>query len=857
VWKVTIRGLLAHKVRLLLSAVAVVLGISFMSGTYVLTDSTKRGFDRLFDAIYAGIDLQVRSESPFDEGGSGPGFGDDRTPLSNSVLDTVRAVDGVAAADGFVIGPDIAIFAKADAGDDPKVVETFGPSIGLSVVETDSLTPYTVRTGRLPAADGEVAIDRKTVDAQDFEPGDIIHIRGVTESGTGAVRTFRLVGAIAIGDSNMTGNATIAMFTLPDAQLMLDRVDELDMISIEVDAGEPIATVQDRLNQALPLGVEAVPGALVAEEQQEQVSVFLDLFTLILLAFGFIGVLVGGFVIVNTFTIVVSQRVREMALLRSLGASQGQVVGSVLIEALILGLFASAAGLGGGVLLGAGIKALVTAIGFGPPGGALVVLPRTVFVGLGVGTTLTVLSAGVPAIRAARIPPLAAVRRTEVSASRPSSPRTVAGAAMLVGGLAVLVPMLPSERGGAFVRLAVGAGLLVVGIVLLVPRIARPAARLIGRAMPRRGRIHSVLARSNSQRHARRTGSTASALMIGLTLVTVALVLADSMQASVRKIVSASFRSDLNLATDFSPFPTALRTELARSDTVGSIASLRIGQARISGSTRNLDAIDAAAIDDLVYLGLSEGSVAGLDDDGVIVHERFARDHALEVGDVLDAETEVGTFDLTVRGIFESKGFFDDFVTGIGTFEARVNRQRDFMVFVRAAEGASVDDLRAAAEAITKEQYPEVRVQDKGEFTKAQETDVLQFLFVVFALVFLAIFIAVLGVMNTLALSVFERTQEIGLLRAVGMSRRQVRKMIRAEAVIIAVFGALLGIASGLLLGAALVVTLRSFIETTISIPYVSLLIVVVVAAIAGLAAALFPARRASKLDVLEAIATE
>ncbi len=856
-WKVTIRGLRAHKLRLLLSALAVVLGIAFMSGTYVLTDSTQRGFDRLFESINAGIDLQVRTASEFGDGG-GPGLGDDRTPVPEALLEDVRSVEGVASAEGLVFGFDVRIFLPREPGEDPKLIETLGLSIAVSVVEDEVLSSYAVRSGRLPERNGEIALDASTAKRHDFALGNGIEIRGVVGDGASATREYELVGTIGLGDTDIVGGATVVMLTIDDAQQLLDREDQFDWINVTVAEGESASLVQDRIAAVLPFGVEVVPGEIVTEQQQNDVGQFLDAFQMILLVFGFIGVIVGGFVIVNTFTIIVSQRVRELALLRSLGASQAQVVGSVLLEALLVGLVASAVGLVGGVGLGWLIQRLIGAIGFSPPDAGLVVLPRTVVVGMLVGTGLTVISAVIPAIRASWVPPLAAVRRTEIGASRPSAVRFGIGAAVLLVGLVIIVPMLGTERGGAWMRLGIGAGCVVAGLVLVAPRFARPAASAIGRPLAMGHRIHGVLARANSQRSARRTSSTASALMIGLSLVTVSLVLAASMQSSVRAIVDASFRSDLSLATDFNPFPVTLREQLEARPEVGRIASLRFTDAvRIAGSRRNFDGVDRTAIDDLLFLDVRDGSTAGLDDDGILLYERFARDRGINVGDLLPADFETGSTLLQVVGIFYEKGFFDDVVTGLGTYERHLNRQRDFMLFVRAAPNVSVDDLRAAAEAITKADFPDVKVQDQEEFKKQQQDDVNQFLFVVFALVAMAIFIAVLGVMNTLALSVFERTQEIGLLRAVGMSRRQVRKMIRGEAAIIAVFGAVLGIVAGLLLGAALVVNLRSFIETQIAVPWVQLVVVVIVAALAGLGAALFPARRAAKLDVLEAIATE
>lgn len=857
-WKVTIRGLLAHKLRLLLSALAVVLGIAFMSGTYVLTDSTQRGFDRLFESINAGIDFQVRTASPFGEGSGGPGIGDQRTPVEESILDDVRAVDGVADAEGLVFSFDVGVFLPREPGEDPELAGTFGPSIAVSVVEDEILSSYAVRDGRLPQRTGEVAIDKSTAKRHDFEIGGPVEVRGVVGDGERATREFELVGTIGLGDTDIAGGATVVMLTLDDAQELLDREGQFDWINVAIEAGESPGVVQDRIAAVLPFGVEVVPGAVVTEQQQNDVGQFLTLFQRILLVFGFIGVVVGGFVIVNTFTIIVSQRVRELALLRSLGASQAQVVGSVLLEALMVGLLASAVGLLGGVGLGWTIQRILGTVGFSPPDAGLVLLPRTIAVGMGVGTALTVISAVVPAVRASWVPPLAAVRRTEAGASRPNAVRSIVGAALLAVGLVIVVPMLGSERGGAWTRLAAGAGCVVVGMILVAPRFARPAAAAIGRPLAFGGRIHGVLARANSQRSARRTSSTASALMIGLSLVTVSLVLAASMSRSIRSIVESSFRSDINLATDFNPFPVALREQLEGEPEVGDTASWRFTDAaRIAGSRRMFDGIDRSAIDNLVILDVREGSAAALDDDGVLLYERFAKDQGIRVGDVLPAEFERGPAMLRVEGIFYKKGFFDDIVTGLGTYERHVNQQRDFLVLLRAAPGVSVDRLREVAEAATAEEFPDVNVQDTQEFIQQQQDDANQFLYVVFALVAMAIFIAVLGVMNTLALSVFERTQEIGLLRAVGMSRRQVGKMIRGEAAIIAVFGALLGIVSGLLLGAALVVTLRSFLEAEIAVPWLQLAIVVVVAAIAGLAAALFPARRAAKLDVLEAIATE
>jgi putative ABC transport system permease protein len=850
VGKVALRGLFAHKARVLLTVLAVVMGVAFITSIYILTDSTKRGFNELFTTVNAGIDLQVQAVNPLSaEGEQGAA---DLPPVPESVLDTARSVDGVRFAEGLVFRPGIAV-----VGSDGDDVQSFGPSFGVSFVDRLELTPYRIAEGRAPAAADEVLVDTTTIDKGDLRIGGPVDVILPTEAGR---ETFTVVGALSFGDE-AGFSAQVVMFTPATAQRLFEMPGEYDFVAISADDGVSVEELRRDVQSVMPFGIEVKTGQEITDDQVSQVNGFVGVFGTILLAFGFVGVFVAAFLIVNTFSIIVSQRVRELALLRALGASERQVIGSVVLEAFVLGSVASALGVGLGYLQGRGLKWVVAKIGFDPGGVGAVLLPRTVFVGVGIGVGVTVLAAAVPAWRASRTSPLAAVRDVEAQARVLGARRTVLGVlAIVAGGVALGLGAARGTKNG-FLVAGGGALFVFVGAIMLAPWLARPASRVLGAPFTWLGGITGTVAKANLGRNPRRTGITASALMIGLSLVTAILVLTASVISSIDKLIDDSIAADVSINTPFgSGFTTAIREEVASLPEVGEVSAYRqaFGNARIGDETTIVEGIEIDAVDTLLRLDVRDYDREVFADGGVLVSAERADEKDWAVGDVIPATfTKAGDRPLVIAGIFARQGFFDDYLVTIPTYEELVPDQRDSFVFVGVAEGVTLAELKAAVKAQIGEEYPNVDVQDRAELKEQSRQQAMIFLAFFVGLLLLTLVISFLGILNTLALSIIERTREIGLLRAVGSHRRQIRQMVRWEALMVSILGGLLGVIIGFVLGIALQRALVDFQITELALPYPVAALVLVVAALSGLVAALYPAWRAGRQDILESIATE
>jgi putative ABC transport system permease protein len=848
-WKTTIRGLAAHKLRLALTALAVILGVGFISGTYVLTDTMNRAFDNLFADVTEGVDLFVRRENSF-QGSQGD---DERKPLPESLLATVEGVEGVEEAAGTVTG-----YAQL-VDENGKAITTGGaPTIGVSWTGVGGGGgEFGIQEGREPRGPGEVLVDQVTAEEHDFSVGDRIQILL-----QGPPETFTIVGTAGSGDSDFLLGATLAAFELDTAQRVLNKENQLDAIEVAVEDGASVAAVRDRFNDALPDGVEAATGQAVADEQARTIQDALGFFNNALLVFAMVALFVGAFVIFNTFSITVAQRIRDFALLRALGATGRQIMTSVLVEALLVGLVASALGLGAGVLIAMGLNVLLTAFGIDLPQTSLQLLPRTIAASVVVGTGVTVVSSIFPARRAARISPMAALRETTSQPARWSRRRTAAGTLILATGAALLAIGLFAEVASELTFVGVGAFLTFMGVAVLSPLFAGPLATLVGAAPARAFQIPAKLGRANAATNPKRTASTAAALMIGLALVALVSILAASLKATSNAVIDDSLRADFIVANtsfgDTASFSPEVARSIASRPEIDAAAGVRFGEFRYRGASRFLTAADVASIDEVVSLGVQSGRLESLGDGGVFIHVDVARDLKLDVGDTLPMQfPATGEQPQRVEGTFDEDTVIgSQFLISQETHRENYTQDLDDVVFVTAAPGVSSGDARAAVDDATA-QWPNVTVQDQTEFKETQASQVDQLLGLVTALLGLALLIALLGITNTLALSVFERTREIGLLRAVGMTRRQARSMIRWEAVIVSVIGALMGLAVGTFFGWALVTALESEGITELVIPGGQLALYVVVAGIAGVIAALPPARRAARMDVLRAIATE
>jgi putative ABC transport system permease protein len=852
-WRATIRGILARKVRLALTALSVVLGVSFVAGTYVLTDTLDRSFTRVFDQTVSGVDLVVRLRAPF-------GGDTERDRFPDATLAQVRDVAGVEAANGFL--QDYAQFVDRDG----EAIQTGGaPTFGIAWAQEGGNGPLRLvddgpRRSRPPRAHGEVAMDAATARRNGFHVGD--RVRVLLE---GPAEEFEIVGLFGFGDTIDVGSVTFAAFDLETAQQAFDAAGQLDAINVTAEAGANTRALRARLADALGPAYEVQTATAVAQDRGKQVLDFLDLLTQLLLGFAAIGLVVGAFIIFNTFTILVTQRTRELGLFRAMGASGRQVVLSVVGEAALIGVVASAIGIGLGVVLAIGLFAIVGAAGFDVPDGPVVLLGRTVIAGLAVGVGVTVASAIWPAVRAARVPPVAAINDLGEPRSRAFRWRFLVGLLLLAAGTPTLILGLQRTRDAPNVvdeiwLVALGALLVFFGVIVLLATFARPLASLFGRPLRAVG-VSGALARRNAMRNPRRTAATASALVIGLGLVGLVAVFGDSAKSSVRAAVDRGIRADFVLkAQQFAGFSPQVAERLRELPELDAVAAFRFGNVRVNGAEETMSGVDPSELAPVVALGIREGSIDAMGDDGVLVHVDAAREYGVGPGDTLQIQYPRGFASVNVAGTYTQEDFTGGlpvpFIVSKASYDQGFgDDEQDALVYVKAS-----GDEDAAREAIARRigrDFPNVEILTRKEYRDDQERAIDRFLAVTVALLLLAEIIAVLGIINTLALSVYERTRELGLLRAVGMTRRQLRRMIRGESVIIALIGGVVGIAVGLFWGWAFTTALKSQGVTELSIPWVQLALFVGLSMLAGVAAALAPALRAARLDVLDAIATE
>ena len=856
-FRLTLRGLVAHKLRFILTAVAVVLGVAFVSGTLVFTDTVKKTFDQLFASVYDGTDAFVRSSSVL-KSDFGP---DQRQRIPERVAQEVKTVDGVAAAEG-QIRVQRAQFLdrhRKPIGDPGQGA----PTLGFNWNRVRQLNPFTLvsyrgAASRAPTKADEVVMDLGTAKAKHFRVGDPVTVsfnnRAVPE-----VR-YRITGVAKFGDADRPAGATVALFTLPEAQRVNGTPGQLDGVSVAGRAGISQSQLVDKIRVGIPKrGVQVITGAKLIKEQQNRIQQNLGFFTTFLLIFALIALFVGSFIIVNTFSIVIAQRTRELALLRALGASGRQVRGSVLGEALAVGLVSSVVGVGLGLGLALALRAVMGAFGFEVPTADLVVKPSTFIISLALGVIVTFVAALLPARRAARIAPIEALRASAVE-SRQLGKRTAIGAVIAVVGAAILMFGLFAKGGIQAVGLGVFA--LFIGVAVLGPVIARPVGRLLGAPLPRWRGMPGTLARENAVRNPRRTASTAAALMIGVALVGLITIFASSLKASISGQIDTAFRGDLVVVGDAGPgssFSPAMAERIAKVPGVAVANPLRFGGFEIAGKGQFLLASRPGELDKVFDLAPKAGDLSNLGPNQIAVSKKVFDDKHWKLGQAIKTRfPRQGAPTLTIGAVFgrgKREGLADYFIS-LAAYDRRFTETADSQVYIALDRGVSIADARHRIQRVVKD-FPGAKVNDVSGLKDQFEAQINQILGLVFALLFLAIFIALLGIMNTLLLSIVERTREIGLLRAVGMTRKQVKSSVRWESIIVAVFGALLGLVLGVFFGWAMVTALHDQGFTNFVIPVGQLGLVVVFAAFAGVVAAAYPARRASHFDVLAAISTD
>ncbi len=839
-WRVTLKGILAHKLRLALTALAIVLGVTFIAGTFVLTDTLHNTFDTLFGNIYQNIDFQVRGVAQFGSGGTAT-----RNPVPESLVTTVRAVSGVEAAEGSVAG-----YAQYIAHDGKAVATGGAPTLGVSFDPNQQISALRLVEGAKPTTPNDVVMDLGTAQKYGFHVGQRVRILL-----RGPPQTFTIVGIARFGTANNLAGATLAAFDLPTAQALFGQVGEVDTINVVTQPGANKAAVQSAIAHVLPRGVEVVTGQTVINEQTAAIGQALGFFNTALLIFAFIALFVGGFTILNTFSIIVGQRTRELALLRIVGASRRQVFRSVLGEAAVVGLVSSLVGLGLGVLAAFGLEKLLSGFGVTLPTGSLVFEPRTVIVCLVVGVGVTLVSAISPARRAVRIAPVAAVSDQATEEEIPLRRRFIRGGVITVLGVLALAFGLTKPAVGL---VGIGAVLIFVGVAMLAPALARPMASFIGRPLARMLGISGRLGRENSMRSPRRTAQTSAALMVGLALVSAIAVFGASLSRSATSSVDNAISADLIISTTNKngngSFSTAIPKVASSVPGVTATSTVYGNQFEVRGSLQSLLALGTKNLSQTVILNMTAGTARALSSGQLLIDTNTATADNLSVGDTVPVRFALtGPTTMRIGGIYRPNALAGKYLVSDAYFLAHFQNPLPGAVLLKTDGSPGVQQGVEKALA----PYPNVQVQTRAQFEASQSAQINQLLGLIYALLALAVLIALIGIVNTLMLSVFERTHEIGLLRAVGMKRRQIRAMIRSESVILAVFGAVIGIIVGTCLGIALVSALHSQGVTDTVVPIPNLVVFLVLAALLGLLAASWPARRAARLDVLAAIAAE
>jgi putative ABC transport system permease protein len=845
-WLVTRKGLLAHKLRLAMTALAVVLGVAFLAGTLVLTDTIERSFTDVITQTAGGMDAVVRpaDSAPAFEGG----FSQERPTVEPGVLDEVRAVDEVATADPVVTGT-----AQMIDPDGEPIGSMGAPNLGFNAPAQDGMGGTELREGGYPERDGEVAVDANTASLHDFAVGDTILV-----ATGGPIEEFEIVGIVGFGESDDLAGATVAMFDLDTA---LERYsptgeyDQIEVVAIDgVDAEQLTATLADLVSADL----EVVSSQQIVEEDTEAIGQALAGFSTGLLVFAGVSLFVGIFIIVNTFSITVAQRVREFALLRAVGASRRQVLGSVLTEAGVLGLFGSLVGLGLGVVLAIGLQALLDAVGLELPAEGLVFAPRTVAVALVVGVAVTMLAAVGPALKATRIAPVQALQASAAPpAGREGWVRSVLGGVVTVVGVGLMVAGLFGDAGVPV--LGGGAVAVFVGIALLSPMVVRPLMSALGWPIARLTGLRGELARENAMRNPRRTATTASALMIGVGLVGFVTIFGTSISSSLSDAVDDAYVMDFDVrSTSFQPISGQIGEDLAELEEVGLALTQRLAMMEVAGDDEFAVGADMERIDRVYDLEVLEGSYADVaEGGGIAVSERAAEGRDVGLGDELEITFSAGgEVSLPVLAIFDGYGVDVHYMLDTSTYREHHRSDEAFAVGVVLADGVDFEEGRAAVDEVL-DAYPGVQAQDLTGVREQLTGQIDQLVALVYGLLALAVIIAFFGIVNTLALSVFERVREIGLLRAVGMTRSQVRGMVRWESALISALGVLLGLAIGVLFGWLMVEGLQDLFPIRLVVPVGQLAVAVVVAVLVGVLAGVLPARRAARVDVLEAVTSE
>ncbi len=844
-FRLTVSALRGKKTRLFLSAAAIALGVAFMTGTLVLTDTLGRAYDNIATNAYSGTDAVVRSDrvAASSTDLKVRGTVDDRTVAA------VRGANGVAAAEPLVEG--VAQLVGADG----KLIDSNrnrATPIATAWYQSPELNPMDLVAGHAPVHANEVVIDRRSARMGHLAVGDRVGV--VTATGSSP---YVVAGVATYGGADDAGGAHVVAFAPRVAATVLGTSGAYDAIQVVAAPGVSQAAVVDHIRTAISdAGIdhtEVITGAAATAEARKQSHENVAFLNAFLLAFAFVALFVGSFVIANAFSMTVAQRTREHALLRAIGASKRQVVRSVVGESVVTGLIASVVGVGMGIGTASALKALLSGMGLDLPAAPLVVSGRVFVIGIAVGTIVTVLATYLPARRSAKVAPVAAMRDVAVESTRRSAKRTIIGIAITVAGAALIAAGL---TGGGIAPVGMGAVTCFFGVAVLGPVIAPVIAEVLGAPMVRFAGVTGSIARENARRNPKRTARTASSLMIGLGLVVFITVVTASFKASFTATVDNTLTSEWIVSTEFGQggVSPAVAHAIDALPETSVVSPMRYTVGTIDAAPADLAAFDPKTIAHVVKLDVAAGRIADLGTRGIAVRTDTAKAHGWKVGDPITVTfPETGARPLTVAAVYDTREPLGPYAITMATYDANVTDHTDRFVFVADAPGVSRSTASAAIEKVLAD-YPTAELQTGSEFAKTAASGINQLLNLVYALLAMAVLIALFGIANTLALSVHERTRELGLLRAVGMGRRQVRTAVRYESVIISMLGTTMGMAVGIGFAAAIVHALRSEGVDRLTLPFGTLGVILVVGAIVGIVSAAFPASRAAKLDILEAL---
>lgn len=840
------KSLWARKIRLLMSTFAIVLGVAFVAGSLVFTATLDRAFTSIMNGTVGDVMIRPAGQKANDS------FSQTRT-IPASIVNQVKGVDGVARVEG-----DVTSYSTFVVGKNGKIIGGQGaPGIAVNYQDAPAGhdTPgLTMSEGRPPQNSRELVLDPATAKRADVKVGDPVSI---VTSGEKPRVTGKLVGLASYSAGSMVGASLVVLDTKTTQNLYLSGTNSFTDIWVSAKPGYDQQAVRDAVAKVLPKGSEAVTGDQAAKEASDDIKQALGFISTFLLIFAGVALVVGSFLIVNTFSILVAQRSRELALLRALGASRRQITRSVLFEAVVVGLVGSTLGLGLGLVLAMGIKALFAQFGLDLSGTPLEFTSTAVVAAYVVGMVVTAVAAYLPARRASRIAPVAALRDDIALPEGTVVRRAIAGLVLALIGVALEIWVLTGDRTRETIVLGAGLLAVILGAVMMSPVIGRPLIKGIGAVYRRVYGTVGRLAEQNSLRNPRRTAATASALMIGLTLVTMMSVFGASATKSVDVLIEKNFTGDYVVSGTFGlPFSPTVADQVEKVPGVAAVARSRFTMGEVDGERTGIGAVDAKPLAQVARLEVQQGSLDQLVGKTLFVTDEAAKDHGYQLGDKVTLSLGGIKTTMPVVAIVKASPALFDVTTSLEGFVAAGGPKQDNYAFIARTPTADAAQVRAGVEKVVAG-IPTVAVKDQGEFAAEQREPIDQMLMLIYALLGLAVIIAILGIINTLALSVIERTREVGLLRAVGLSRAQLRRMVRLESVVIALLGAVLGVVIGIGFGLVLQRSQSSQGIAELAIPWGRLGLFVLLAGIVGVLAAWWPARRAARLDVLKAITTE